>query len=230
MKQYRRGTRALGGIDLEVEEGQTFGLLGPNGAGKSTFVKCLLGLLNPTSGSVRIFGKPAGDPQSRLNTGFAPETPRFPDFLSAFEVMRFHAGLAGLHKAAADPEIRALLEDAELTDAPKRVGAFSKGMVRKLALAQAFMSRPRLLVLDEPTSDLDPLGRRKVRNKLAQMKEEGVTVILNSHLLSEVERICDRVVIIHKGSVLASGTIEELVPEGQDLETVFADLIEATGR
>lgn len=229
-KKYRSGALALDGVDLGIEEGQVFGLLGPNGSGKTTFVKCSLGLISPTAGSVQIFGKSPTDRAARARTGFAPESPRFPDFLSGVEVLRFHAALIGLPTARAEAQIPELLEEADLAGAPKRVGAYSKGMVRRLALAQAYLGDPGLLILDEPTADLDPIGRRNVRDQLLALKARGATVILNSHLLSEVERVCDRAAIIHKGRLLAAGSMAELVPEGQDLETVFVDLVERSGR
>jgi ABC-2 type transport system ATP-binding protein len=229
VKKYRLSGRALDGVDLEVGAGETFGLLGPNGAGKTTFVKCLLGLLRPTSGSVRLFGRSAMDPRSREGTSFVPEAPRFPDFLTAREVMTLHGRLIHLSGEELDRQVETLLESVDLKDAPKRVRAFSKGMIRRLALAQGLLGQPRLLVLDEPSADLDPIGRRNLRNQLIEQKERGATIILNSHLLSEVERLCDHVAIIHKGRMIATGGIQELVPEGQDLETVFVDLVTKAG-
>ena len=229
VKTYgRKGRIALDGLTLDIAEGETFGLLGPNGAGKTTFVKCVLGLLTPTSGSVTTMGQPAGNPAARRGVGFAPEVPNFPPFLSAREVMQLHARLAGASDD--DAQISALLEDAGLADAPSRIKAFSKGMVRRLALAQAQLADPKLLILDEPTADLDPIGRRDVRVRLEEMKSKGTTIILNSHLLSEVERVCDRVAIIHKGKLLAIGQVDELVPPGEDLETVFVRLVEGSSR
>jgi len=229
VKHYRRSRRGLNGIDLTVGQGEVFALLGPNGAGKTTFVKCLLGLLQPTSGSISLFGDAAGNPAARRGVGFVPETPRFPDFLSPREVLRLHGRLIGLEGGDLNRMIDERLEAVDLADAPNRVRAFSKGMIRRLAVAQALLGEPRLVVLDEPTADLDPLGRRSVRNQIAAVKERGATVILNSHLLSEVERLCDHVAIVHKGRLLADGGIDELVPEGQDLESVFVDLVEGAG-
>lgn len=225
-RSFRTRVRALDGVKLDVRKGEIFGLLGPNGAGKTTFVKCLLGLLRPTAGSITLLGKNPSHAEARRKVGFSPETPAFPSFLSAKEVMRMHCRLAGVPSIQINEVVNGLLEQAELADAPRRVKAFSKGMVRRLAVAQALIGDPELLVLDEPTADLDPIGRRDVRNILLELKGKGVTVLLNSHLLSEIERVCDRVAIVHKGKMLALGTIDELVPEGQDLETVFVDLIE----
>lgn len=227
VKKYRKSGRGIYGLDLQVPEGSVFGLLGPNGAGKTTFVKCLLGLLRPNRGSIDLFGVPAGRPESRISVGFVPESPRFGDHQSGREVLRMHGRLLKIPAEELEESIDALLEMAELSDAPKRVKSYSKGMVRRLALAQGLLGQPRLLLLDEPTADLDPIGRRAVRNQIVQAKQRGATVILNSHLLSEVERACDHVAIIDKGRLLTTGTLAELVPEGKDLETVFVDLIEA---
>jgi ABC-2 type transport system ATP-binding protein len=228
-KKYRGSGWALEGVDLDVKPGETLALLGPNGAGKTTFVKCLLGLLKPDSGWVTLFGRPAADPRSREGTSFVPEAPRFPDFLTAREVMALHGRLIDLSGEELNGQVESLLESVDLTDAPKRVRDFSKGMIRRLAIAQGLLGKPRLLVLDEPSADLDPIGRRNLRNQLLERREQGATIILNSHLLSEVERVCDHVAIIHKGRMLAIGSIEELVPRGQDLETVFVDLISKAG-
>ncbi|HEU4867456.1 MAG TPA: ABC transporter ATP-binding protein, partial [Actinomycetota bacterium] len=197
VKHYARSQRGLNGVDLKVGEGEVFALLGPNGAGKTTFVKCLLALLQPTSGSIKLFGDAVSSPSARTGVGFVPETPRFPDFLSGREVLKLHGRLIGVPAKDLSSEIDERLIAADLTDAPKRVKAYSKGMVRRLAMAQALMGSPRLVLLDEPTADLDPIGRRDVRNQIAALKERGATVILNSHLLSEVERMCDHAAIIH---------------------------------
>jgi ABC-2 type transport system ATP-binding protein len=228
VKEYGR-LRALAGVDIEVRRGEAFGLLGPNGAGKTTFVKCLLDLIRPTDGSIEIFGRAPSDTESRRKVGFAPELPQFSGFLSGDEVMRTHGRLAGLASDEIERQRGVLLDEAGLSDAPRRVRAYSKGMVRRLAVAVSLIGQPDLLVLDEPTADLDPIGRREIRNKLIALKERGTTILLNSHLLSEVERVCDRVAIVHRGRVLAAGTVAELVPEGKDLEDVFVDLVERSG-
>jgi ABC-2 type transport system ATP-binding protein len=233
VKEYRSpGTRvlALDGVSLEIAPGEIFGLLGPNGAGKTTFIKCLLGLLRPTDGTVTLMGRPATDPESRRRVGFVPEIPALPPYLSAEELMQFHGRLLGLPADGCRAQAAQLLKEASLDGAPPRIKAFSKGMVRRLALAQSQLGDPLFIALDEPTADLDPIGRRDVREQLLALKDRGVSALLNSHLLSEVERVCDRVAIMHRGKLLATGAVNELVPEGQDLESVFVSLIEGTGR
>ena len=221
-KAYPGGEQALDGIDVEVAEGEAFGLLGPNGAGKSTFVRCALDLIRPTSGEIQLFGVASGDREARVGVGSALESPRYPGYLTGAEFMRLQSRLAGIVPDSA--HIAALLDRASLSPEQK-IGTFSKGMLRQLAIAQALIGNPRLLLLDEPTADLDPIGRRQVRDRLHELKQQGVTVVLNSHLLSEVERLCDRVAIMHQGKIIASGQLDTLVPEGSDLETVFIDLI-----
>lgn len=226
-KEYARGRiKALDGLDLELRQGDVVGLLGPNGAGKTTFVRCALGLQRPTSGEVRLFGLAPSNPEARVSVGYSPETPHFPRHLSGAEILRFHTRLLGLPAGQARSQIDALLDQSGLSGAPNRIAAYSKGMLQRLSLAQSLLGDPKLLILDEPTGDLDPIGRRDVRNILHSLKHRGVTVLLNSHLLSEVERTCDRVIIIDHGRTLAQGTIDELVPEGKDLEDVFVDLVE----
>jgi ABC-2 type transport system ATP-binding protein len=221
--------QALDGVSLEIAPGEIFGLLGPNGAGKTTFIKCLLGLLRPSEGTVTLLGRPSSDPESRRRVGFVPEVPALPPYLSAEELMDLHGRLIGLPAAERKAQTGKLLREASLEGAPPRIRAFSKGMVRRLALAQSLLGDPAFLAMDEPAADLDPIGRRDVRNQLLALKLRGAAVLLNSHLLSEVERVCDRVAIMHRGRLLAVGPVNELVPEGQDLETVFVNLIESMG-
>jgi ABC-2 type transport system ATP-binding protein len=206
-------TEALKGVDLEVGEGELVGLLGPNGAGKSTLVKIACGLVRPTGGSVLLAGAPAGSPAANRALGYLAELFRFPDWLSADELLVLHQQLAA--SDGGTRERGELLELVGLDEvADRRVGAMSKGMQQRLGLAQAMIGAPRVLLLDEPTSALDPAGRRTVRDLLEELRRRGVAVLLNSHLLSEVELVCDRVAIIARGEVVAAGTPGELSTAG----------------
>jgi ABC-2 type transport system ATP-binding protein len=212
-------TEALRGVDLAVAEGELFGLLGPNGAGKSTLVKIACGLVRPTSGTATVAGAPAGSPAALRALGYLAELFRFPDWLSADELLDLHQRLAQSGGGAA--ERARLLDLVGLGEfAGRRVGAMSKGMQQRLGIAQAMVGSPRVLALDEPTSALDPAGRRTVRRLLEELKSQGVAVLLNSHLLSEVELVCDRVAIIARGEVVAAGTPAELSrPGGVEVTT-----------
>jgi ABC-2 type transport system ATP-binding protein len=204
---------ALGGVDLEVGEGELVGLLGPNGAGKSTLVKIACGLVRPSAGSATVRGAPAGSAEAQRSLGYLAELFRFPDWCTAEELLELHQRLAGSDGGAA--ERRELLGQVGLADVPSRkIGTMSKGMQQRLGLAQALIGDPRLLLLDEPTSALDPAGRRDVRALLEGLRERGVAVLLNSHLLSEVELVCDRVAIIARGELVASGAPAELTTAG----------------
>jgi ABC-2 type transport system ATP-binding protein len=206
-------TRALGGVDIEVEEGELVGLLGPNGAGKSTLVKIVCGLVRPTAGRAEVCGAPAGSRAARASLGYLAEFFRFPDWYRAEELLELHQRLASSNGGA--QERAELLEQVGLADArDRRVEAMSKGMQQRLGIAQALVGSPRLLLLDEPTSALDPVGRRIVRELLEELRRRGAAVLLNSHLLSEVEAVCDRVVIISKGDVVAAGRPAELARQG----------------
>jgi ABC-2 type transport system ATP-binding protein len=209
----------LKGVDLEVGEGELFGLLGPNGAGKSTLVKIAVGLVRQTKGEAEVAGARAGSRAARGSLGYLAELFRFPGWYSANEVLELHQQLAGSRGGAA--ERRELLDLVELSDAAgRRVDGMSKGMQQRLGIAQALVGEPRLLLLDEPTSALDPVGRRIVRLLLEDLRDRGVSVLLNSHLLSEVELVCDRVAILLAGEVVAAGTPAELSrPRGVELET-----------
>jgi ABC-2 type transport system ATP-binding protein len=206
-------TEALRGIDLEIRQGELFGLLGPNGAGKSTLVKIACGLVRPTAGGVEVYGAPAGTPPAQAVLGYLAELFRFPDWCTAEELLTLHQELAGSGGGA--QERARLLELVDLAAvADRRVGAMSKGMQQRLGLAQSLVGTPKLLLLDEPTSALDPAGRRMVRALLERLRGEGVSVLLNSHLLSEVELVCDRVAIIDGGRVVAAGTPAQLSHAG----------------
>jgi ABC-2 type transport system ATP-binding protein len=217
-KRYR-ATEALRGVDLEVAEGELVGLLGPNGAGKSTLVKAACGLVRPTAGTVEVCGAPAGSPPARAALGYLAELFRFPGWASADELLTLHQRLA--RSAGGAAERAELLELVGLADArARRIETMSKGMQQRLGLAQALVGGPRLLLLDEPTSALDPAGRRVVRGLLEELRRRGVAVLLNTHLLSEVERVCDRVAIIDRGLLVAAGSPAELAgAHGVEVET-----------
>jgi ABC-2 type transport system ATP-binding protein len=212
-------TTALAGVDLEVEAGELLGLLGPNGAGKSTLTKIACGLVRACSGHAEVEGAPAGSTRARSAIGYLAELFRFPDWLSADELLTLHQSLAG--SDGGSRERMELLELVELDHAQAtRVDAMSKGMQQRLGIAQALVGRPRLLMLDEPTSALDPVGRRIVRDLLTGVRDRGVAVVLSSHLLSEVELVCDRVAILNGGRIVAGGTPAELArPHGVEINT-----------
>jgi ABC-2 type transport system ATP-binding protein len=211
--------QALKGVDLEVGEGELVGLLGPNGAGKSTLVKIAVGLVRPSSGRAEIAGAKAGSRAARSELGYLAELFRFPGWYTADEVLALHQRLAGSHGGAA--ERARLLQLVALADAAhRRVDGMSKGMQQRLGVAQALVGSPRVLLLDEPTSALDPVGRRTVRLLLEELRKSGTSVLLNSHLLSEVELVCDRVAILLAGEVVAAGSPAALSrPRGVELET-----------
>jgi ABC-2 type transport system ATP-binding protein len=217
-KRYGR-VQALGGVDVEVGDGELVGLLGPNGSGKSTLVKIACGLVRPSAGSATVCGSPAGSHAARRALGYLAELFRFPDWYSADEVLALHQRLAGSNGGASErAELLDLVGLREASD--RRVGAMSKGMQQRLGIAQALVGSPKLLLLDEPTSALDPAGRRTVRRLLEGLRERGVSVLLNSHLLSEIELVCDRVVILQRGSIVTQGTPHELArPRGVEIET-----------
>ncbi len=210
---------ALSGVDLEVGEGELVGLLGPNGAGKSTLVKIACGLVRQTRGTAAIRGHRAGSLQARRSLGYLAELFRFPGWYSADELLELHQRLAGSQGGAA--ERTQLLTLVGLVDArSRRIEAMSKGMQQRLGVAQALVGSPPLLLLDEPTSALDPVGRRTVRGLLENLRERGTSVLLNSHLLSEIELVCDRVVILLDGRVVTEGSPAELArPRGVEIET-----------
>jgi ABC-2 type transport system ATP-binding protein len=208
-KRYGR-QQAVEDVSLEVGRGEVVGLLGPNGAGKTSVIKMLLGLVFPDAGEVMLLGRPASDPAARARVGYLPELFRYQPWLSAAEVLVLHVRLSGI--AVSVREQRDCLALVGLADrAGDRVGGFSKGMQQRLGLAVALVAGPEIVVLDEPTSALDPLGRVDVRDIVLDLKSRNVAVLLNSHLIGEVERVCDRVVILDRGRVAASGTLAELL-------------------
>ena len=205
-------THAVCGIDLNVPRGEVFGFLGPNGAGKSTVVKIILGLVQASAGEVTVLGHPAGSLAARREIGFLPETFRFHEWMHASEFLDFHGRLAGLDRNIRRSRATQMLELVGLAHRRRdRLATFSKGMLQRIGLAQALLAEPPLVVLDEPTSALDPIGRRDVRDIIRELRAAGTTVFLNSHLLSEIEQVCDRVAIINRGRIVAAGDLGQLL-------------------
>src|SRR5581483_6529094 len=207
----RREVRAVNGISLNVRRGATYGFLGPNGAGKTTFVKMLLSAVHPTSGSARVFGKPVSEPEARRSIGYLPENHRFPTYFTGSGMLDFYAALSGVSAADRKRRIPELLDRVGLDRwGDVRVGKYSKGMLQRLGLAQALMHSPQLLILDEPSDGVDPVGRRDIREILGALEEKGVTIFINSHLLVEVELFCKEVAILHRGKVAVTGRVRDL--------------------
>ncbi|HEX9304888.1 MAG TPA: ABC transporter ATP-binding protein [Thermoanaerobaculia bacterium] len=210
-----RNIRALDGIDLSVGAGEVFGLLGPNGAGKTTAVKILLGLTRPTDGTARLFGIPVADPKSRQRVGYLPEGHRFPGYLTARQTLSIFGRMSGMERAVLKTRIPELLGRVRLSDwRDVKVKKFSKGMTQRLGLAAALVHDPEVLLLDEPTDGVDPVGRREIRDLLRGEAARGRAILLNSHLLSEIEQTCDRVAVLSKGKVAAQGRIADLTAQG----------------
>jgi ABC-2 type transport system ATP-binding protein len=223
-----RRITALDGIDLRVEAGQVFGLLGPNGAGKTTTVKILLGLTHPTTGRASLMGLPASDPESRRRVGYLPEGHRFPGYLTARQTLSIFGRMSGLDFAVIRRRAPELLERVRLSPwADVRVKKFSKGMTQRLGLASALIHDPQVLLLDEPTDGVDPVGRREIRDLLLEEAKQGKTILLNSHLLSEIELTCDRVAVLRAGKVAVAGRIEELTASGSRYKLVATGVDEA---
>jgi len=212
-RHFSRGrVKALQGVSVSVASGKIFGLLGPNGAGKTTFIKILLGLQRPDTGTATLFGIPASDPSARKHVGYLPENHRFPEFLTGAALLDYCGRLSGMRdKQTRLQRAEILLKRVKMWEwRSTRTKKYSKGMVQRLGLAQALLHDPQLIFLDEPTDGVDPIGRKEIRDLLLELKQEGKTIFLNSHLLSEVEMICDEVAILHKGQLLRQGTVHEL--------------------
>ena len=222
LRKVFAGKVAVRNLTLDVPRGEVFGFLGPNGAGKSTSVKMLLGLVFPTSGKAEILGNPVGDVKARSKVGFLPEHFRFYDWLTPSELLKLHGRLYGMSHSTLRDRIPALLDMVGLTPhRDKQLREFSKGMLQRIGLAQALLNDPELIFLDEPTSGLDPLGRRMVRDIIKTQRERGATVILNSHLLGEVEISCDRVAFIKEGEVVETRLLKDQSEE-QTIVTIRA--------
>ena len=210
----RRRVQALDGLSISVKAGEVFGLLGPNGSGKSTAFKIAVGLLRPTSGGVTINGAKPGTLAARKATGFLPEDSTLLPFLTATETLKLHGALAGLSPKEAAGKAAELLDRVDLTSAAKRkVKGFSKGMQRRLGIASVLIADPDVFILDEPTSGLDPLGAVQVKELIAELRAQGKAILISSHLLGELENVCDRVAFLNQGKLLREGTLEELLRE-----------------
>ncbi len=204
--------RAVDDLSLRVPAGQVFGLLGPNGSGKSTTIKTILGLLEPTAGGCRVFGVPSAQVEARVDVGYLPESPYFYRHLSGRELVRFYARMCGLGGAKLAPRVAEVIDWVGLTEAADRlVGTYSKGMLQRIGLAQALVHDPRLVILDEPTSGVDPVGAAAISELILQLKAQGKTVLITSHLLTQIEDICDRVAILDRGRLILEGAVCDLV-------------------
>jgi ABC-2 type transport system ATP-binding protein len=219
---------ALRDLNLRVEAGEVYGLLGPNGSGKSTTLKIILGLVSPTRGQTKIFGRDSSLVESRESVGFLPENPYFYKFLTGRETLRFFGKLCRLDGTRLKNRVDELIELVGLTNArEQRLGTYSKGMLQRIGLAQALISEPKLVVLDEPTAGVDPAGSRDIRNIIVDLKQRGVTVLLSSHLLGQVQEICDRVGILAKGKLVREGRLEELIAVENRSELVLENASES---
>ncbi len=218
----REGVYAVKGVSLQIPQGSVYGLVGPNGSGKSTIMKMLIGLLAPSSGECEVFGKSATDASNREQIGFLPENPYFYKFLTGEETVRFYGKLCGLRGKILKERTRELLELVGLQDAARRrLGGYSKGMLQRIGMAQALIQQPKLVVLDEPTAGVDPIGSRVIRDIVMALKEQGMTVFLCSHLLEQVQEVCDRVGILYQGLVIAEGSMDDLTRDAKREEILL---------
>ena len=220
----RGGVYAVKGVSLSIPTGGVYGLIGPNGSGKSTVMKMLVGLLAPDAGECRVFGLPATAATNRREIGFLPENPYFYKFLTGAETVCFYGRLCGLRGAELKERTRELLHLVGLEEAAdRRLRGYSKGMLQRIGLAQALVQHPRLLVLDEPTAGVDPIGSRTIRDIILNIKQQGVTVFLCSHLLEQVQEICDRVGVLYQGCLIAEGTMDELTRDDRHSEITLSN-------
>ena len=218
---------AVRGLDLEVRRGDVFGLIGPNGSGKSTTIKMILGLIRPTKGSVRLFGLDPRAKAARARLGYLPEISRLHPFLTAEETVMYYAGLSGMKRSAAKARTAELLGELNLDHAAKRtVGGFSKGMARRVAIAAALVASPELLILDEPTSGLDPIGTREVKELIERLAAGGMTVLLTSHQLFDVQDLCSRVAVVSEGRMVGGGAVADIVANAKDKRHALEEYFE----
>lgn len=220
----RHPLRAVNDVSIRIMPGEVYGLIGPNGSGKSTTMKALLGLVAPTSGQCAIFGKDSLKVDSRNDVGFLPENPYFYKHLSGGETLRFYGKLCGLGGKVLEARVSELLALVDLEGArDRRIGGYSKGMLQRIGLAQALIQEPRLVILDEPTAGVDPVGSRQIRDLILKLRERGITVFLCSHLLEQVQEVCDHVGIIFRGRMIREGKLEDLIAIEDQTEIVLKD-------
>jgi ABC-2 type transport system ATP-binding protein len=221
---FRKRIEAVRGVSFHVDQGEVFGFIGPNGAGKTTSIKMILQLIYPDRGSVKIFGRGAGDPAARKRLGYLPESPYIYTYLRPLEFLDLCGQLTGMPSQKRRARSRELLERLSLTDAIDRpVGRFSKGMMQRLGVCQALLHEPELLILDEPLSGLDPIGRKDIRDILLEQRKLGKTIIFTSHVMSDVEMLCDRIGLVQRGKMVAYGALDELLrPEARRVEIELA--------
>ncbi len=220
----KEALRAVDGVSIRIMPGEVYGLIGPNGSGKSTTMKALLGLVAPTSGNCAIFGKDSLKVDSRNDVGFLPENPYFYKHLSGAETLRFYGKLCGLKGKMLEGRVSELLALVDLESArDRRLGGYSKGMLQRIGLAQALVQEPRLVILDEPTAGVDPIGSRQIRDLILKLRERGITVFLCSHLLEQVQEVCDHVGIIFRGKMVKEGRLEDLIAIEDQTEIVLKD-------
>jgi ABC-2 type transport system ATP-binding protein len=220
----RQPLKAVDGVSIRIAAGEVYGLIGPNGSGKSTTMKALLGLVAPSSGHCAIFGRDSLKVDSRNDVGFLPENPYFYKHLTGVETLRFYGKLCGLGGRKLDDRVSELLALVDLENArDRRVGGYSKGMLQRIGLAQALVQEPRLVILDEPTAGVDPVGSRQIRDLILKLRERGITVFLCSHLLEQVQEVCDHVGIIFRGKMIREGRLEDLIAIEDQTEIVLKD-------
>ncbi|MFT5623353.1 MAG: ABC-2 type transport system ATP-binding protein [Bacteroidia bacterium] len=222
--------RAVDDLNLEVGDNEIFGLIGPNGSGKSTTIKVVLGLLDASVGECQIYGKPSHAVAARHSVGFLPEAPYFYRYLSGRELVRFYARICGVSRGNIEKQVAEVIELVGMTEAAhRRVGTYSKGMLQRIGLAQALVHDPQLVILDEPTAGVDPLGSAAIAEIIRELKRRGKTVLLCSHLLAQIEGLCDRVAILHRGKLVREGRVDDLVQE-KDVQSLVVAGLSAEGQ
>ncbi len=218
---------AVDGLSFHIKRGTVHGLIGPNGSGKSTTIKCILGLIRPQEGVIRVFGQELPSQKVRTEIGYMPENPYFPGFLTGRELLIFHGGLCGLSRKLCEERADALLETTGMIEAAaRRLSTYSKGMLQRIGLAQALIHHPKLIILDEPTAGLDPQGTRDIRAMILKLKQQGQTILLTSHLLDQMEEVCDAITLLYRGRAIYSGSLDALLesPKGIQVNLPEGDL------